>query len=428
MPLSRGLSLRRVFVVGLASVMVLLLLLRHPPSLELRPGWTDCAPIQESARTDDVVDALGDQPDSDATAECAQRLAASLATSSIPPNVKDIFSLLLNSLNDQTKARYEARLLRTPRRITTTQQLDALLNNRHEYPCTGLTTKVAICALQSSMGPFLQQWLMHYFILGVNKIFILSDNDPWGNYTSAALQPFIDRGLVETFPPSHGGFPQVEFYGKCYSAHHKEFDWMAFFDLDEYLLPYQPGLPNPSTSEDTKIGELTCIPDFLRHYNQYGGLVAAWRTIQSTGVPHYNDSQLVIEQYKFYHLETLPLIKTLYNTKFDGFPDHQHKGRFSGHAPVVNSAGREEMMTSDFVLRNHTSDKIYEFLELRHFWGSSWLSDVYFKLCGRSPERRFFMGSRAQIFFQAFAISPSHEVPQLPQFTRKLRNALKAVS
>eukprot|EP01122_Echinamoeba_exundans_P001594 TRINITY_DN11614_c0_g1_i1.p1 TRINITY_DN11614_c0_g1~~TRINITY_DN11614_c0_g1_i1.p1 ORF type:complete len:425 (+),score=35.47 TRINITY_DN11614_c0_g1_i1:50-1324(+) len=360
----------------------------------------------------------------DVMAECSQRLSSALAQSKVPSNTKDIFSLLLATLSDRSKEQYFDWMTSQPYRITHSYQIEQILKNKDEFPCsTPGRLKVALCAMQSSMGPFMQEWIMHYVILGVQKIFIISNNDAWPEYAQGALEPFIGAGVVEIYPPNNNGYPQTEFYQICHKENAKNFDWIGNFDLDEYLMPYRPFMESYQSS---KIGELICIPDFLRNYEQFGGVVAPWRRMHSSGVPRHNFSMLFFEQYKFFSNETYPLVKTFYNTKYGGWPTHQHKGTFVDSRPVVNPAGREEMLKEDHVIRNDTSAYHYEHMELRHFWGSSWISDIYVKLCGDTPERKFFMDVRAQQFFDSFAVTSDSQVTVLPNaYLKKLRRALR---
>ncbi len=36
--------------------------------------------------------------------------------------------------------------------------------------------------------------------------------------------------------------PQMEAYYDCYEKHNKEYDWLSFFDLDEYLVLKPKGM------------------------------------------------------------------------------------------------------------------------------------------------------------------------------------------
>jgi len=59
--------------------------------------------------------------------------------------------------------------------------------------------KVALCVVQHSTGPYVQEFIAHYLLLGVSK-FIIYDNSKPGSpesvYFRQVVQPFVETGLV----------------------------------------------------------------------------------------------------------------------------------------------------------------------------------------------------------------------------------------
>jgi hypothetical protein len=70
--------------------------------------------------------------------------------------------------------------------------------------------------------------------LGVDHVY-LTENDPTGRPMKAAIQDFIDEGFV-SFDVQQRPQAQLRVYAKCVQGYSHLYNWMAFFDLDEFLV------------------------------------------------------------------------------------------------------------------------------------------------------------------------------------------------
>ena len=69
--------------------------------------------------------------------------------------------------------------------------------------------------------------------LGVDKVY-LTENDAEAPLREV-LQPWVDEGFLEY---KVEGEPQAQLrvYTRCLKQHRHQYNWMAFFDVDEYLI------------------------------------------------------------------------------------------------------------------------------------------------------------------------------------------------
>ena len=96
---------------------------------------------------------------------------------------------------------------------------------------------LALVAIIKNEGPYLREWLEYHKLVGVDKIYVYdnaSDDD-----TAKILVPYIRSGFVDyTYFP--GQKMQLPAYADAIAKHKYDTRWMAFIDLDEFLVT-----PNP---------------------------------------------------------------------------------------------------------------------------------------------------------------------------------------
>lgn len=124
---------------------------------------------------------------------------------------------------------------------------------------------LGVCAIAKNEGDYLKEWIEWHHNMGVDKFYIY-DNESTDR-TKEVLKPFIESGLVEYryFP---GYRKQLAAYDDCLAAHRTECRWLAFIDIDEFIVP----LKDPS------------IPDFLKRFETFPAVEINWLVYGSGGL------------------------------------------------------------------------------------------------------------------------------------------------
>ena len=100
--------------------------------------------------------------------------------------------------------------------------------------------KVCLCAIAKEQNLYIKYFLEHYKNLGYDHIFIYDNNDINDKKLEDVIKNYINNGFVTLI--DYRGFrgkrnnPQLDAYYDCYENHNKEYDWLTFFDIDEYLI------------------------------------------------------------------------------------------------------------------------------------------------------------------------------------------------
>lgn len=213
---------------------------------------------------------------------------------------------------------------------------------------------LAVCAIAKNEGRYLQEWIEYHNMLGVGKFYIY-DNESTDN-TQEVLQPYVDKGLVEytLFP---GIKMQLKAYSNCIRKHKRDAQYMAFIDIDEFIVPIKH----------------KTIPEYLHGLGKFSGVQINWIVYGSNGAQSRAEG-FVIERFRSHSVTQQFLnhhIKSIVNPR-------RVLAFFSAHRPVilglyVDSDGKT--ITKSFWKRppianqiqiNHYAIKSYEeFLEKR---------------------------------------------------------------
>ena len=136
---------------------------------------------------------------------------------------------------------------------------------------------LAVCMMFCDQARYLAEWVSFHRIQGVERFYLYDhrSTDDW----RSELEPEIEAGIVEVqdWPFDPG---QMAAYEDCLRRHRDDARWIAFIDSDEFL--FSPtGKP---------------LPEVLRDFDTYPGVVANWRVYGTSGWKQPPEG-LVIENY-----------------------------------------------------------------------------------------------------------------------------------
>ena len=95
--------------------------------------------------------------------------------------------------------------------------------------------KACLCSIGKRENLYAKEYVNHYKKIGYNHVYIYDNNDEDGEKFEDVLQDEINSNFV-TIVNIRGKIKgQCYVYIDCYEKHHKEYDWLSFFDMDEFL-------------------------------------------------------------------------------------------------------------------------------------------------------------------------------------------------
>ncbi len=111
---------------------------------------------------------------------------------------------------------------------------------------------------------YLREWVEYHHRLGVEAFYIY-DNESQIS-VKKTLAEYVGRGWVNV-QDTHGQFMQDTVYTHCLHFCGSATKWLGFLDADEFIVPH--------TADDLR--------DFLKPYEDYGGLAINWVLFGSSG-------------------------------------------------------------------------------------------------------------------------------------------------
>jgi hypothetical protein len=128
---------------------------------------------------------------------------------------------------------------------------------------------LAACCIFKDELRYLREWIEYHRLVGVERFYMVS-NDDSPEPTRALLNPYIENGEVIFFSRPGGPFVtlQTTIYLDVLVAAIGHVRWLAFLDVDEFLLPV----------------EADNVPQVLASYEQHAALAVNWACFGSSGL------------------------------------------------------------------------------------------------------------------------------------------------
>ena len=123
---------------------------------------------------------------------------------------------------------------------------------------------LSITAVLQNEAPYIKEWIEYHRLVGVERFYIY-DNESTDN-VKEILKPYIDLGIV-CYHYVPGIAMQNKVYRDALYKYKNQTRWMAIIDLDEFIVPV----------------EKQSIPEFLKDYEKYPGVVINWQVFDSNG-------------------------------------------------------------------------------------------------------------------------------------------------
>lgn len=155
---------------------------------------------------------------------------------------------------------------------------------------------VALTCIAKNEDFYINEWIDYNLKLGFNKIFIY-END----WTSNIIHPNV------TTIPFNGPSKQLPAYNHFLNTYRNQFDYVAFFDCDEFLV----------------LKKHNTVQEFLNNYNPKNGIVINWQLYGSDN-KIIRESNSLIKQFTKRQIGVNEHVKTILNTKSRGIMINPH--------------------------------------------------------------------------------------------------------
>ena len=165
------------------------------------------------------------------------------------------------------------------------------------------TGKIALCCIAKMENDYIRFFVEYYKALHFDKIIIYDNNDSEGEKCEDVINDYIQSGFVKIIDFRGRKVAQLSAYQNCYDRFNKQYDWIAFFDVDEFLT-----FSDGSDDIHDFLNQEKFLPYQLMHIN--------WKVYGDNDLLD-NDGRNVVERF----FEPLPNNTRMY---YHNLPENNH--------------------------------------------------------------------------------------------------------
>jgi hypothetical protein len=144
--------------------------------------------------------------------------------------------------------------------------------------------KVALVCIAKNEDKYIQEWIDYNLKLGFDSIFIYQND-----WRTDIENPKVVKLEMD------GINKQRDSYNHFLRSYHKEYDWVAFFDVDEFLV----------------LKKHDSIKKFIHDYKEFPGIGVNWVLFGNNGLTKTNGDYSSIKRFTKRQWDVNPHIKTI---------------------------------------------------------------------------------------------------------------------
>ena len=95
--------------------------------------------------------------------------------------------------------------------------------------------KTLLCCIIKQENRYIREFIEYYAGIGVTHIAVYDNNDPDGEHVEDVIGDYIDKGFVNVIDCRGKKNYQMCAYNEAYMKYGKEYDWLLYFDCDEFF-------------------------------------------------------------------------------------------------------------------------------------------------------------------------------------------------
>ena len=95
--------------------------------------------------------------------------------------------------------------------------------------------KVGLCTLGKKENRYIREFISHYKNYGVDRIFLYDNNNINDERFDDVLSDYLKIKYVKIFNYRGIEAPQFNIFNHCYKNNNKKYDWLLFYDIDEFI-------------------------------------------------------------------------------------------------------------------------------------------------------------------------------------------------
>ena len=222
-------------------------------------------------------------------------------------------------------------------------------------------TKVCICTIGKEENRYIREFIEYYKKLGVDKIFLYDNNDKNNEKFEDIIKDYIHTGFVQILDWRGIERPHFKAINDCYLNNNKKYDWLIFYDIDEYI----------------HLSNYKNIKQFLdsKKFNKCNKIYLNWVFHTDNDLIYYENKSLFerfpeLERDAIININFSQKVKSIVRGNISNFliANNSHTSHIiTDSIKACNGFGKEINLDDEFYLPN--SDAKYNYID--HFYTKS---------------------------------------------------------
>ena len=96
--------------------------------------------------------------------------------------------------------------------------------------------RTLLCGIGKLENRYIREWVEYHRDLGLTNIVLYDNNDIDGEHFEDVIGDYIDSGYVILKNWRGRKLAQIPAYNSCYNEYKNQYDWIGFWDIDEFLV------------------------------------------------------------------------------------------------------------------------------------------------------------------------------------------------
>lgn len=98
-----------------------------------------------------------------------------------------------------------------------------------------MSKRILLCGIGKLENNYIREWVEYHKKLGFTNVVLYDNNDPDGEHFEDVIGDYIKSGYVILKNWRGKELAQIPSYNDCYRQYKDKYDWIGFWDIDEFL-------------------------------------------------------------------------------------------------------------------------------------------------------------------------------------------------
>lgn len=201
--------------------------------------------------------------------------------------------------------------------------------------------RVLLCTCAKNENNYILEWVEHNKKLGFDNIVIYDNNDIDGERFDDILKEYIESGYVIIKDVRGKECIQIPSFDDCYQTLAKDYDWVCFIDIDEFI----------EIDNNLTIKEFISQPKF----KSFNSICLCWKLFDDNNLIEVKDNNYSIKRFTHFTNKNSNQVKRIVKTNIDATVNSSHTFVDKDYLGNINKKVRDNVKSCNTLGKSTTN-------------------------------------------------------------------------